>query len=163
MKTDLHIRRPEFLRLPAGFRKPFQLTETTGFADYYLKISRSYSSGNLNYSNFPPCEADWSVMMPCTIEITQCNGKHPEWNYTIREAVYTHCVECAVLYVLNSRWRSFQMVAPQLSIELAFVLLNRHLKSTHAMPVISRCKLALLCFAWHTVAQRGSYNTKLSQ
>ena len=28
VKSDLHLRRPEFLRLPAGFRKPFQLTET---------------------------------------------------------------------------------------------------------------------------------------
>ena len=53
VKTDLHLLRPEFLRLPAGFRKPFQLTETRGFADHFQKISRSYSSGNLNYSNFP--------------------------------------------------------------------------------------------------------------
>ena len=56
VKTDLHLWRPEFLRLPAGFRKPFQLTETRGFADHFLKISRSYSSGNLNYSNFPRAE-----------------------------------------------------------------------------------------------------------
>ena len=53
VKTDLHLRRPKFLRLPAGFRKPFQLTETRGFADHFLKISRSFSSGNLNCSNFP--------------------------------------------------------------------------------------------------------------
>ena len=56
VKTDLHLWRPEFLRLPVGFRKPFQLTETRGFADHFLKISRSYSSGNLNYSNFPRAE-----------------------------------------------------------------------------------------------------------
>ena len=56
VKTDLHLRRPEFLRLPAGFCKPFQLTETRGFADHFLKISRSYSLGNLNYSNFPCTE-----------------------------------------------------------------------------------------------------------
>ena len=56
VKTDLHLWRPEFLRLPAGFRKPFQLTETRGFADHFLKISRLYSSGNLNYSNFPGAE-----------------------------------------------------------------------------------------------------------
>ena len=56
VKTDLHLQRPKFLRLPAGFRKPFKLTETWGFADRFLKISRSYSSGNLNYSNFPCAE-----------------------------------------------------------------------------------------------------------
>ena len=56
VKTDLHLWRPEYLRLPAGFRKPFQLTETRGFADHFLKISRSYSLGNLNYSNFPRAE-----------------------------------------------------------------------------------------------------------
>ena len=56
VKTDLHLWRPEFLRLPAGFRKPFQLMETRGFADHFLKISRSYSSGNLIYSNFPRAE-----------------------------------------------------------------------------------------------------------
>ena len=67
VKTDLHLWRPEFLRLPAGFRTPFQLTETRGFADHFLKISKSYSSGNLNYSNFPARGAKWSVMMSCTI------------------------------------------------------------------------------------------------
>ena len=45
-----------FSGLPAGFRKPFQLAETRGFADHFLKISRSYTSGNLNYSNFPCAE-----------------------------------------------------------------------------------------------------------
>ena len=55
-KPTLHLWRPEFLRLPAGFRKPFQLAETRGFADHFLKISRSYTSGNLNYSNFPRAE-----------------------------------------------------------------------------------------------------------
>ena len=56
VKTDLHLWRPEFLRLPAGVRKPFQLAETRGFADHFLKISRSYTLGNLNYSNFPRAE-----------------------------------------------------------------------------------------------------------
>ena len=56
VKTDLHLWRPEILRIQAGFRKPFQLTETRGLADHFLKVSRSYSSGNLNYSNFPRAE-----------------------------------------------------------------------------------------------------------
>ena len=41
VKTDLHLRRPEFLRLPAGFSKPLRLTKTREFADHILKISRS--------------------------------------------------------------------------------------------------------------------------
>ena len=67
VKTDLHLRRPEFLRLPAGFRKPFQLTETRGFADHFLKISRSYSWGNLNYSNFSRAEpiGQLCCLAPC--------------------------------------------------------------------------------------------------
>ena len=68
VKTDLHLWRPEFLRLPAGFRKPFQLTETRGFADHFLKISRSYSSGKFELQQFSPHGGKWSVMMSCTIE-----------------------------------------------------------------------------------------------
>ena len=39
VKTDLHLWRPEFLRIQAGFRTPFQLTETRGFADHFLKLA----------------------------------------------------------------------------------------------------------------------------
>ena len=72
VKTDLHLWRPEFLRLPAGFRKPFQLAETRGFADHFLKISRSYTSGNLNYSNFPCAEQSGQLwcLAPYTIPLS---------------------------------------------------------------------------------------------
>ena len=73
VKTDLHLWRPEFLRLPAGFRKPFQLTETRRFADHFLKISRSYSSGNLNYSNFP--RAEQSGQLWCLAPYQSCQWK----------------------------------------------------------------------------------------
>ena len=39
-----------------GAPRPLSWTffqETKGFDDHFLKISKSYSSGNLNYSNFP--------------------------------------------------------------------------------------------------------------
>ena len=47
LKSDLHMRRPKFLRFTAGFRKPFWQTETRGFAPKFpekFKIMRTFFS-----------------------------------------------------------------------------------------------------------------------
>ena len=103
VKTDLHLRRSEFLRLPAGFHKPFQLTETRGFADHFLKISRSDSSGNLNYSNFPPRGADWSVMMSCTISSHFSDMHMPIWSVRLHtNACWSDVAPQSRVQTLNS-------------------------------------------------------------
>ena len=80
VKTDLHLRRPEFLRLPASFRKPFQLTETRGFADHFLKISRSYSSGNLITAIFPVRSkvVSYDVLHDSLWYLVVCHSLFPE-------------------------------------------------------------------------------------